>query len=55
VRYEELAADMGGTTRGILDFLGLGLPRGRAIVPRHRRQADELNDQWIERYRAEAP
>jgi len=55
VRYEELAADMAGTTRGILDFLGLDLPHGRAVVPRHRRQADELNDQWIERYRAEAP
>lgn len=55
VRYEELAADMAGTTRGILDFLGLDLLRGHAIVPRHQRQADELNDQWIERYRAEAP
>ncbi|MEH0970126.1 Stf0 family sulfotransferase [Micromonospora sp. CPCC 205546] len=54
VRYEELTDDMAATTRGILDFLGLQVPRDQfAVVPRHRRQADELNRQWIERYRAE--
>ncbi|WP_046470898.1 Stf0 family sulfotransferase [Allosalinactinospora lopnorensis] len=50
VVYEELVADMAGTTRGVLDFLGL--PAGAAIAPRHRRQADELNAEWIDRYRA---
>ena len=52
VRYEDLAADMVEVTRGILDFLGLSLPAGREIRPRHRRQADRLNDEWINRYRA---
>lgn len=53
VRYEELAADMSGVTRGILGYLGLDVSDGRAIVPQHARQADELNDQWIARYRAQ--
>ncbi|MBQ1076126.1 sulfotransferase [Micromonospora sp. C31] len=54
VRYEELADDMAGTTRGILEFLGLDVPgAARTVVPRHRRQADALNRQWIARYRAE--
>jgi LPS sulfotransferase NodH len=52
VRYEELVADMAGVTRGVLDFLGLELPHGRTITPVHRRQADEVNDEWIARYRA---
>ncbi|MCW3815703.1 Stf0 sulfotransferase family protein [Micromonospora sp. DR5-3] len=52
VRYEDLDTDMVATTRGILDFLGLDVPQGVAITPRHRRQADQLNQQWIERYRA---
>jgi LPS sulfotransferase NodH len=54
VRFEELEADMLAVTRGILDFLGLDLPDGRAIVAQHRREADELNDQWMDRYRAES-
>ncbi|MFG6191994.1 Stf0 family sulfotransferase [Nonomuraea sp. JJY05] len=53
VRYEDLDADPAGVTRGILGFLGLDLPEGRAIVAGHRRQADELNTAWIERYRQE--
>lgn len=55
VLYEELDADMAGVTEGILDFLGIELPDGQAIVPRHERQADRLNDQWIDRYRAGSP
>jgi len=51
VRYEDLAADPVGTTREILAFLGLSLPEGRGITPRHRRQADSLNDDWARRYR----
>ncbi|WP_410811531.1 Stf0 family sulfotransferase [Micromonospora sp. 067-2] len=53
VRYEELDTDMVATTRRILDFLGLALPAGRTIVARHQRQADDLNRQWIDRYREE--
>ncbi|WP_165824318.1 Stf0 family sulfotransferase [Micromonospora globispora] len=51
VRYEELAADPVGVTRAILDALGLDLPDGASIRPRHRRQADALNQEWITRYR----
>ncbi|WP_433445281.1 Stf0 family sulfotransferase [Nonomuraea sp. CA-141351] len=54
VRYEDLDADLAGVTRRILGFLGLDLPEGHAIAPRHRRQADDLNAAWIERYRLES-
>lgn len=53
VRYEDLDEDMTGTTRRVLGFLGVEAPPGQAIVPRHRRQADELNLEWTARYRAE--
>ena len=55
VRYEEMVADVGGVTRGILDFLGLELARDRTIAARDQRQADEMNDEWIARYRAHRP
>ncbi|MFG1832046.1 Stf0 family sulfotransferase [Micromonospora chersina] len=51
VRYEDLAADPVGVTRGVLDALGLpsvGVP----VRPRHARQADVLNAEWIARHRA---
>jgi trehalose 2-sulfotransferase len=54
VRYEELDEDMTGATWHILDFLDLDLPDGRAILPRHQRQADELTRRWIDRYRTES-
>ena len=53
VRYEDLDADPVGAACGILDFLGLKLPPGRLIKARQRRLADELNAQWIDRYRAD--
>ncbi len=53
VRYEDIDADPVGVAREILDFLGLKLPPGRLIETRHRRVADEVNAQWIDRYRAE--
>ncbi|MFG2059064.1 Stf0 family sulfotransferase [Micromonospora sp. NPDC048930] len=52
VRYEDLAADPTGVTLGILDVLGRALPPGAAIRPRHRRQADALNADWIARHRS---
>ncbi|MEU2616276.1 Stf0 family sulfotransferase [Micromonospora sp. NPDC007271] len=52
VRYEDLAADPAGVTRGILDALGLALPPGVTIRPRHVRQADALNAAWIARHRS---
>jgi hypothetical protein len=34
------------------NVLGLELPRGRQIQVRHRRLGDQLNAEWIGRYRA---
>ncbi|MGN9812674.1 Stf0 family sulfotransferase [Micromonospora sp. BQ11] len=52
VSYEDLDADMTGAVHSVLDFLGIDLPEGGGgVVPRHRRQADELNRRWIARYR----
>ncbi len=52
VCYEDLDADPVGVTHGILDSLGLEIPRGHEIRARHRPLGDELNAQWIDRYRA---
>ena len=54
VRYEDLDADPVGIACEVLDFLGLKLPSGRQIKARHRRLADALNAEWIDRYRAES-
>jgi LPS sulfotransferase NodH len=48
-----LSVDPVGVTHRILDFLDLELPPGRELAVQHRRLADELNAQWIARYRAE--
>lgn len=55
VRYEDLAADPVGVTRGILDFLQLDLPPGRVITAPNRRLADGITQRWIERYRRGIP
>jgi trehalose 2-sulfotransferase len=51
--YEELCADLDGTIRAALGFLGLEPPPGRAIGPPAwlTKQADALTDEWIARYR----
>ncbi|MEV4622737.1 Stf0 family sulfotransferase [Asanoa sp. NPDC049573] len=54
VRYEDLTTEIDRVTGGILAFLGLDPPAGQAFVPRHRRQADQLNHDWVSRYRARA-
>jgi LPS sulfotransferase NodH len=54
ITYEQLTADLAGTTRGVLAFLGLDPDAAQPIRPRHRRQADRLNDDWAGRYRAAA-
>jgi trehalose 2-sulfotransferase len=51
IAYEDLARDPIGTTRAALDFLDLHLPPDRGIEVRHRRQADDLNADWISRFR----
>jgi trehalose 2-sulfotransferase len=50
VRYEDLEVEPAEVARGVLGFLGL--PADGEIAVRHRRLADELNAEWITRYRA---
>jgi len=52
--YEELAADPTGTVDRVLSLLGLERPAGGpGPVSTLRRQADEVSELWIARYRAE--
>ena len=53
ITYERLTADLAGTTRGVLTYLGLDPAAARPVRARHRRQGDRLNDEWVTRYRAE--
>jgi trehalose 2-sulfotransferase len=55
VRYEDLDTAPVSITRGVLGFLGLELPAGRQIVVQHRSLADEINAQWIDKYRLQEP
>jgi trehalose 2-sulfotransferase len=50
VTYEEMAADPPGTAQRVLDHLGLDVPPDRHLVVGHRRQADQLNADWITRF-----
>lgn len=52
VTYEQLAADPGACAHQVLNFLDLELPAGHQLVVGHRRQADQVNAEWIARYRA---
>jgi LPS sulfotransferase NodH len=52
VIYEEMITDKVGVAGGVLSFLGLDPSAGRPIASGHQRQADELNADWIARYRA---
>ncbi|MER7638219.1 Stf0 family sulfotransferase [Streptomyces sp. NPDC126522] len=58
VVYEDLVADYEAGLRGCLDFLGVAAPAALP-APGIRRQADELTEQWVERFlrdrRAERP
>lgn len=49
--YEDLAEDPIGVTGAVLDHLGLVLPADRTITVRDHRQADDVNADWITRYR----
>ena len=52
IRYEDLVADMRGTTRRALEFLGTDGPADLPIRTRSARQSDALNHEWAARYRA---
>ncbi|MFJ8140958.1 Stf0 family sulfotransferase [Streptomyces sp. NPDC096013] len=58
VVYEDLVTDYEAGLRGCLDFLGVSAPASLP-APGIRRQADELTEQWVERFlrdgRAEWP
>ena len=55
VTYEELAADPLRTAHRVLDHLGLEVPPDRHLVVGHRRQADQLNADWITRFKRRRP
>ncbi len=51
VTYEALSADPVGVTKSVLNYLDLVLIDNQTITVRDRRQADELNADWISRFR----
>lgn len=51
VDYEDLAANYEPTLRSVLDYLDLSAQRPDIARTRHRRQADEISEQWAARYR----
>lgn len=53
VTYEDLTDDLTGTLSRLLDELGLDRMAAKAIVPNIARLADETNQIWAKRYRAE--
>lgn len=52
VVYEELAADPLRMAHHVLDYLDLRVPPGRHLVIGHRRQADQINSDWVARFTA---
>jgi LPS sulfotransferase NodH len=55
VVYEQLAARPAETLRQVLDWAGIETPAGAVpAAPGLRRQADEISDEWVRRFRAEA-
>lgn len=55
VSYEGLIADPQGTVHGILDHLAIRLPATWRPAWTPARQADEVNAEWIRRYRSARP
>ena len=49
--YEALAADPAEVARRVLELVGVAVPDGFAVVPGTEQQADEVNEDWIRRYR----
>ena len=53
--YEDFVSHQEATVRSALAHLGVEPPPGFVVEqPQIKRQADELSDQWVERYRTEA-
>lgn len=51
--YEDFSAEPEKTVRGLLNRLGIALPRGRDLAVPNRRMADAESRAWAARYRAE--
>jgi LPS sulfotransferase NodH len=49
--YERVAADPTAAVREALAHVGVAVPAGLAIEPQTERQSDEVNEEWIRRYR----
>lgn len=54
IRYEVLDADPMGTISSVLECLDLEMPPNREIVSPNQRMADDLNQNWIDRFRSES-
>lgn len=52
VTYEQLTVDPLSVAHQVLGFLDLGVEEGRELVVRDRQQADQVNPQWIERFKS---
>ncbi|MBV9279722.1 MAG: sulfotransferase [Chloroflexi bacterium] len=51
VVYEDLVRDSESTMRGLLHYLGIHLPEDYVFpTPRLQKQADDVSEQWVERY-----
>lgn len=52
--YEDIDRDLAGAVRLVIHRLGIDAADGRPPRPRMQRQADELSEEWVDRYRREA-
>ena len=52
VTYEQLAVDPLSVAHQVLSFLDLEVEEGHELVVRDRQQADQVNAQWIERFKS---
>lgn len=53
VYYEELSKDPVNVTRATLNHLGIELPQDITLTSDNKRIADDLNEEWITRFKAE--
>jgi trehalose 2-sulfotransferase len=56
ITYEDLVQELDKASVDVMAFLGVPVPEGfRQKAPTLERQADELSDEWVRRYRALQP
>ena len=52
VIYEELVADRARILKGVLEFLGVSIPRDFQVPETHlKKQADSVSDEWVKKFR----